>query len=83
MVFSFLQRKSHPLTRCINKIADQPCYNIIVYLRRTEHKYLKAYALCLPLINKCCQIANFSTSFLSSFYNQKKLFNTECNFLYY
>ena len=29
MVFSFLQRKCHPLTRCINKIADQPCYNVI------------------------------------------------------
>ena len=39
MMFSFLQRRCHPLTRCIKKIADQPCYNVIFYLRRTEHKY--------------------------------------------
>ena len=38
-VISFLQRKCHPVTRCIKKIADQPCYNVIFYLRRTEHKY--------------------------------------------
>ena len=37
-VFSFLQR-CHPITRCIKKIVDQPCYNVIFYLRRTEHKY--------------------------------------------
>ena len=39
MVISFLQRKCHPVTWCIKKIADQPCYNVIFYLRRTEHKY--------------------------------------------
>ena len=32
MVFSFLQKKCHLLTRCINKIADQPRYNVIFYL---------------------------------------------------
>ena len=39
MVISFLQRRCHPVTRCIKKISDQPCYNVIFYLRRTEHKY--------------------------------------------
>ena len=39
MVFSILQRRWHLLTRCIKKIADQPCYNEILYLRRTEYKY--------------------------------------------
>ena len=31
MVCSFLQRKCHSLTRCIQKIADQPRYNVIFY----------------------------------------------------
>ena len=39
MVISFLQRRCHPVTRCIKKIADQPCYNVIFYLGKTEHKY--------------------------------------------
>ena len=39
MVISFLQRRCHPVTRCIKIIADQPCYNVFFYLRRTEHKY--------------------------------------------
>ena len=39
MVISFLQRSCHPVTRCIKKFADQPCYNVIFYLRRTEQKY--------------------------------------------
>ena len=39
IMFSFLQRKCHPLTRCIKNIADQPCYNVIFYMSRTEHKY--------------------------------------------
>ena len=39
MVISFLRRRCHPVTRYIKKIADQPCYNAIFYLRRTEHKY--------------------------------------------
>ena len=39
MVFSFLHRKCHPLTRCIKIIADQRCYNVIFYLSRTEHKF--------------------------------------------
>ena len=37
MVFSFLHRRDHPLRRCIKKIADQPCYNVIFYLRN-KHK---------------------------------------------
>ena len=37
--FFFLQRRCHPVTRYIKKIADQSCYNVIFYLRRTEHKY--------------------------------------------
>ena len=64
MVFSFLQRRCHPLTRCIKKkIADLPWYNVIFYLKRTEHKYWKRACLCLPLIKKCCQIDTFSSSY--------------------
>ena len=41
MVLSFLQRRCHPLTRCIKKIADQPCYNVIFYLREQNiHTYI-------------------------------------------
>ena len=55
------------------KIADQPYYNVIFYMSRTEHKYLKSVCLCLPLIEKSCQFATFSTSnFERLFYNQKK-----------
>ena len=39
MVFSFLQRRCHPLARCIKKTADQPCYNVIFNLRKTDNKY--------------------------------------------
>ena len=39
MVISFLQRRCHPVTRCIKKIAEQSCYNVFFYLRKTEHKY--------------------------------------------
>ena len=46
MVISFLQRRCHPVTRCIKKIAYQPCYNVIFYLRTTEQKYLKK---CMPV----------------------------------
>ena len=41
------------------KIADQPCYNVIFYMRRTEHKYWKRICLCLQLIKKCCQCRYF------------------------
>ena len=47
MVFSFLQRRCHPLTRCFKKIAGHPCYKVIFYLRTTEHKYYKRICLCL------------------------------------
>ena len=40
MVFSFLQRRCYPLTRCIKKIANQPCHNVIFYLQTTEHTYI-------------------------------------------
>ena len=39
MVISFLQRRCHPITRCIKKIPNQTCYNVIFYMRRTEQKY--------------------------------------------
>ena len=39
MVISFLQRRCYPVTWCIKKIADQLFYNVIYYMRRTEHKY--------------------------------------------
>ena len=82
MVFSFLQRRCHSLTRCLKKIANQHCYNVIFYLKRREHKYYKTVCLCLPPIKKCCQIDTFSTSFFEYFfYNQKQFFfNTEYKF---
>ena len=63
IVFSFLQRKCHPFTGHIKKIADQPYYNVIFYLWRTEHKYYTQVCLCLPLIKKRCQMPIFSTSY--------------------
>ena len=51
MVFSFLQRKCYPPTSCIKKIADQPCYNAIFYLKEHNTNIRKSYALCLPAID--------------------------------
>ena len=75
MVFSFLQRICHPLTRCIKKIADQPCYNVIFYLRGQNTNIKKGYTLCLPFIKKCCQIDTISTSYFERlFLQQNKIF---------
>ena len=35
----FSAKKMSPCYKVHKKIADQPCYNVIFYLRRTEHKY--------------------------------------------
>ena len=50
------------------KIIDQPCYNVIFYLEEHNTNNKKGYALCLPIIKKCCQIANFSISFFEHFF---------------
>ena len=57
MVISFLQRRCHPVTRCIKKIADQPCYIVIFYLGRTEHKYKKVYACVYHLLRSIAVVA--------------------------
>ena len=74
MVFSFLQRKCHPLTRYIKKIADlHCCYNIIFYLRRTEHQISKGYAYVYHLIRSIARSIPFRFHILSvCFYNHKK-----------
>ena len=41
MVFSFLQRRCHPLTRCIKKSADQLCYNVIFLLEKDRKQIFK------------------------------------------
>ena len=83
MVFSFLQRKCHPLTRCIKEIADQLCYNVIFYLRMTEHN-IKMVRLGLPLLKECCHIATFSTSYFKRlFLYTVFLLTLNANFLYY
>ena len=55
MVFSFLQRNG------LNKLLINPVimYFLIREERNTNIK--KSYTLCLPLIKKCRQIANFSS----------------------
>ena len=40
MVFSFQQRKCHPLARCIKKIANQPCYTIIFLFEKDRTQIL-------------------------------------------
>ena len=35
----FSAKKMSPCYMVHKKIADQPCYNVIFYLRRIEHKY--------------------------------------------
>ena len=60
MVFAFLQRKCHPLTRCIKKIADQPCLSNFLFEKGRTQILKKG----MPLIKKCCQLVNFSSTFL-------------------
>ena len=35
----FSAKKMSPCYKGHKKIADQPCYNVVFYMRRTEHKY--------------------------------------------
>ena len=89
MVFSFLQRRCHPFTRCIKKIADRPCYNIIFYWEARNKNIKKGYAWVYHLIKSVARSILFRLHILSAcFHNQKKnLFNTvltlNANFLYY
>ena len=50
MVFSFLQRKCHPPTRCIKKIASQPCYNVNFLFEKDS----KSCSKIPPLMYKIC-----------------------------
>ena len=52
MLFSFQQRKCHPLTRCIKRIADQPCYNVVFIVREHNTNIKNLYALYLPSIKQ-------------------------------
>ena len=45
MVISFLQRRCHPVTWCIQKIADQPCYSSYSYL--TQHAWCYWFRLSI------------------------------------
>ena len=75
MVFSFLPRRCHPLTSCIKRITHQPYYNVIFFEKDRRQILKKGYALCLPLIKKCCQIATFPASYFESCSNSEcKLF---------
>ena len=89
MVISFLQRRCHPVTRCIKIIADQPCYNVIFYMRRTEHTNIKkVYACVYHLLRYIARSLLFRLQISSAcFYKKKNFFlicsNTECLFIYY
>ena len=62
MVFSFLQRRCHPLTRCIKKIADQHCYNVKFYMRRTEHKYYNNNEITITKLHRNSNIPEVTKS---------------------
>ena len=74
----FSTKKMSPCYKVYKKIAEQPCYNVIFYLRRTEYKYLRRVSLCLQFIKKCCQIDIFPISYFEHLCLQpkKKLFLT-------
>ena len=75
MVISFLQRRCHPVTRCIKIIADQPCYNVIFYMRRTEHTNIKkGFTYVYQLLRSVARSIFFRLYILSAcFNNQKKI----------
>ena len=75
MVFSFLQRKCHPLRRWLKKWLSNPVLMWFFIWEEHNTNIKKGYTLCLPFIKKCLQSANFSTSFLNAFfYKQKQIF---------
>ena len=48
MVISFLQRRCHPVTWCIKKIADQPCYNVFFLFEKDRTQMFTTYWEVLP-----------------------------------
>ena len=60
------------MPRCIKKIADQPCYNVIFFERGQNTNIKKIVYLCLQFIKECCQIDTFSTSYFKRLFQQKK-----------
>ena len=85
MMISFLQRRCHPVTRCIKKIADQPCYNAIFLFEHRTHILKKVYACVYHLLKSIARLLHFRLQISSAcFYNQNKFFlncfNTECKF---
>ena len=91
MVFSFLQRRSHPLTKCIKKIANHPCYNVFFFIWEGQNTNIKkGYTRVYHLLRSVARSILFRLHISSTcFYNQKKkhFFNTvltvNANFLYY
>ena len=85
MVFSFLQRKCYPLTRCIKNIADQPCYNVIFFEKGRTQILKKGYACVCHLLRSVARSLFFRHHILSAcFYNQKKnCLTLNANFLCY
>ena len=73
MVFSFLQRRCQPLTRCIKKIADQPSYNVIFIWEWQNRNIKKGYACLYHLLRSVARSLLFRLHILSAwFYKQTK-----------
>ena len=70
MVFSIPQRKCHPVTRCIKKFADQPCYNVTFYLRSRSRR--KGMPCVYHLLRSIARSLIFQLHFLSAFFYNKK-----------
>ena len=81
LVFSFLQRKCCPHTRCIKKIANQPCYNVIFLFVKNRTQMLKKSMACVyHLFKSVARSLLFRLRILSAF---NTVVTLNPNFLYY
>ena len=91
MVFSFLQRWCHPLTKCIKKFLTSPVIMYFFFVWEGQNTNIKkGYACVYHLLRSVARSLLFRLYISSTcFYNQKKkhFFNTvltlNANFLYY
>ena len=84
MMFSFLQRKCNPLTRCIKKIADHTCHNLIFIWEEQNTNIKKGYACVHHLLQTVARSLLFRLHILSAcFYNKKEFLILNANFWYY
>ena len=63
MVFSFQQKRSHPLTKCIKKIVTSPVIMCFFIWQGQNRNIKKGYACVYHLLKIVGSVATYSTSY--------------------